>query len=386
MNECVLITGGAGFIGSHLAAELLHFGYRVRAFDRLAPQVHGVAASWPTYLAREVERVQGSLLDPHAVRRALRGCSAVVHLAAVVGVGQSMYEIAHYASNNLQGTAELLQAILALNRAPRTRSRGPTIARLLLAGSMSVYGEGRYRCPVCQADWDAVRRSREQLESHLWDPRCPDCGATLRPQPTPENKQAALHSFYALSKQVQEDMALLFGRTYRLPTLALRLFNVYGPHQALANPYTGAVAIFAARLRAGLAPLLFEDGAQQRDFVHVSDVARAFRLALQRPDVSDTALNIASGVPVRLTTLATALAAALGTPRAPVCSGRYRVGDIRHCISDIGQARTQLGYAPQMTLTSGLAQLAAWLQPIPVVPRRTLQRAATELVSYGLTG
>ena len=386
MKDRVLITGGAGFIGSHLAAELLQAGYRVRVLDLLTAQVHGTAAGWPDYLSRDTERVHASLLDPAALRRALRGCHAVIHLAAAVGVGQSMYEISHYAASNVQGTAELLQAILALNRRPRPGGEHPEISRLLVASSMSLYGEGSYCCSDCHLHCDTVRRDRAQLDAHRWDPLCPTCGSRLDPQPTPESKPVALHSFYALTKQVQEAMALLFGRTYGLPTLALRLFNVYGPHQALSNPYTGAVAIFAARLRAGLPPLLFEDGEQQRDFVHVYDVARAFRLALERPEVSDTALNIASGVPLRLHQLALALAQAVGSTQAPRRSGRYRYGDIRHCIADISAARSRLGYQPQMTLDAGLTRLATWLQPMPRVPRRRLQRATTELVTFGLTG
>src|SRR6059058_49985 len=254
MSESILITGGAGFIGSHLADRLLRAGHRVRALDNLTPQVHGDSGP-PDYLSDEVELIAGDIRDRDAVRRALDGIDSVVHLAARVGVGQSMYEIAAYTSENSAGTAVLLEALL-----------DRPVRKLVVASSMSIYGEGAYG-PVQPAP-----RTREQLELDQWDPVGPG-GASVEPLPTPESKQPDLSSVYALTKYDQERLCLLLGEAYAIPTVALRFFNIYGPYQALSNPYTGVLAIFAARLLNQRRPLVFEDGEQRRDFVSVHDVA-----------------------------------------------------------------------------------------------------------------
>ncbi|MET0261174.1 MAG: NAD-dependent epimerase/dehydratase family protein, partial [Gaiellaceae bacterium] len=286
--ERVLITGGAGFIGSHLGDELLRSGYRVRSLDSLVEQVHGDAQR-PAYLAEEIELVSGDLRDPDAVRRALDGVDSVVHLAARVGVGQSMYQLVEYAAANTSGTAVLLEALLE-----------HPVRKVLVASSMSIYGEGAYE-PA-----PAVERTREQLERGEWDPRGRN-GEELTPVPTPETKEPALASVYALTKYDQERLCLLYGAAYDVPAVALRFFNVYGPRQALSNPYTGALAIFASRLLNGRAPVIYEDGAQRRDFVHVRDVARACRLALERDGADGRAVNVASGRSASILEVAAAL-------------------------------------------------------------------------------
>jgi dTDP-L-rhamnose 4-epimerase len=258
MGSHILITGGAGFIGSHLADALLARGHRVRALDNLAPQVHGDGATAPDYLDSEVELVVGDVRDAPTVRRALQGVDAVVHLAAAVGVGQSMYQIAHYTAVNNGGTAVLLEA---LSRAP--------VERLVVASSMSLYGEGLYRTADGEARV-APERPLEQLRLGDWDVRGEN-GESLLPVPTPETKPPSLASVYALSKYDQERLCLLVGTVYGIPTTALRFFNVYGTRQALSNPYTGVLAIFASRLLNGRRPMVFEDGRQRRDFVSVRD-------------------------------------------------------------------------------------------------------------------
>ncbi len=353
MSERVLITGGAGFIGSHLADTLLAAGYRVRALDNLDAQVHEGAAR-PEYLSPEVELVVGDVRDAAAVSRALDGVDAVVHLAARVGVGQSMYELAEYTGTNELGTAVLCEALLER-----------PVRKLLVASSMSVYGEGT-----------GAARSREQLERGDWEP--PGGFA-----PTPETKQPELASVYALSKFQQERLCLLFGSAYGVPAVALRLFNTYGPRQALSNPYTGVLAIFASRLLNGRPPLIFEDGLQRRDFVSVHDVVAAFALALDSPAADGRVLNVGSGSSVTVLELAERLAAVMGVDVRPEATGRYRVGDIRHCFADIALARELLGYEPQVTLEQGVPELVDWLAGQPAIDR--VDVAAEELSSRGLT-
>src|SRR5438270_8203542 len=279
----VLVTGGAGFLGSHLVDALLRRGHRVRIYDNLTPQVH--RDGMPSYLASEVEFVNGDMRDLDRVREAVLNIDVIFHLAAAVGVGQSMYEISHYMGANTQGTANLLQALLD------TRCR---LEKLVVASSMSIYGEGKYICREC-GEVAPPPRSTQQLRQKSWQTCCPDCGRELKPVPTDESKPLQCTSIYALSKKDQEEMVLLFGRTYDVPVVALRYFNIYGSRQALSNPYTGVAAIFASRLMNGNPPLVFEDGLQMRDFVSVHDVVQANLLAMERPDANGQALNIGSG-------------------------------------------------------------------------------------------
>jgi dTDP-L-rhamnose 4-epimerase len=367
----ILITGGAGFIGSHLADELLSRGDRVRALDNLAAQVHGATVSRPSYLDPDVELVVGDVRDADTVRRALNGIDAVYHLAAAVGVGQSMYEIEHYTDVNIRGTAVLLEAL----------ARDP-VERLVVASSMSLYGEGLYRAADGSLRADA-ERSLEQLRAGRWEPTNED-GETLIPVATPESKLPCLASIYALSKFDQERMCLMVGRAYNVPTVALRFFNVYGARQALSNPYTGVLAIFAARLLNDNAPMIFEDGEQQRDFVSVSDVAQACRLALDVPAAADCVFNIGSGQHYTIAEIATRVARALDKSYiAPEVSGKYRVGDIRHCYADITRARNVLGYTPNVDLDDGLSELAEWLSGQSADDR--VEQASAELTARGLT-
>jgi dTDP-L-rhamnose 4-epimerase len=366
----ILITGGAGFIGSHVARALLQRGYRVRALDSLNPQVHA-GGRRPQYLEPEVELVMGDVCDAHAVRRALIDVDAVIHLAARVGVGQSMYEIGDYVAVNSLGTAVLLEALVS-----------HPVSRIVVASSMSVYGEGLY----ARADGTpttARERTHEQLAAKEWE-LSDERGAPLTPLPTPETKPPSLASIYALNKFEQERSVLLFGRAYGVPAIALRFFNVYGPHQALSNPYTGVLAIFAARLLNNRPPMVFEDGLQRRDFVSVHDVARACVLALERPQLADEVINVGSGDSVTVNEIATRLAGILGKREIePEVTGEYRVGDIRHCFADLRRARAVLGFEPQVKLQDGMASLAEWLAGQVADDR--VEQARRELQSRGLT-
>lgn len=365
----VLITGGAGFIGGHLAEELLTSGYEVRILDSLDPQVHE-EDGFPGWLNREAERVEADIRDADAVARALSGIHAVVHLAAAVGVGQSMYQLRRYVGVNALGTAVLLEAI-----------NGRPIERLVVASSMSVYGEGAYRDPKGRL-LHPSGRGREQLARHDWDIGGGD-GTPLTPVPTPEDIAPVPSSTYALTKYDQELLCLMFGAAYSVPTVALRLFNVYGPRQALSNPYTGVMAIFGCRLLNGSAPIIYEDGAQLRDFVNVRDVARAFRLALERSDITGCAINIGSGHPVTIEGVARTLSDVLGRDIDPQFEGKYRIGDVRHCFADISRAREALGYRPQVPFEAGIEELAEWLGRQTATDRAGI--AAAELARRGLT-
>jgi dTDP-L-rhamnose 4-epimerase len=371
MSRRVLITGGAGFIGSHLVDQLVAEGFRVRILDNLHPQVHGSDRQAPGYLDRRAELVVGDVRDPEAVEAALAEVDSVVHLAAAVGVGQSMYQIREYTDVNNLGTAVLLEKLSQRK-----------VSRLVVASSMSVYGEGRYRASG-GAVVDEAERSLEQLKDGRWDPLGPN-GEALEPVATPEGKAPRLSSVYALSKYDQERLCLLVGRAYGIPTVALRFFNTYGPRQALSNPYTGVLAIFAARLLNRKSPMIFEDGEQRRDFVSVHDVARACRLALDAKEAESSVINVGSGSALSVLEIARRLAVALDrTDCAPQVTRQHRVGDIRHCYADVGLARQLLGFAPEVDLDRGLAELVAWLREQQAVDRS--DSARVELEQRGLT-
>jgi dTDP-L-rhamnose 4-epimerase len=366
----VLITGGAGFVGSHLADELLLHGYRVRVLDNLDAQVHGAEGEWPEYLDQEVELLRGDVRDAKAVRNALRGVDAVFHFAAAVGVGQSMYQIERYTDVNNRGTAVLLEAL----------SREP-VGRLIVASSMSIYGEGLY----CDDGGNLVappERSRNQLLQGQWEVRGAN-GEALVPLVTPESKAPHPSSVYALSKMDQERLCLMIGEAYGIPTVALRFFNIYGTRQALSNPYTGVLAIFAARYLNSRRPVVFEDGLQRRDFVSVHDVARACRLALEAPGAPGHAMNIGSGQASTVLDIAATLGKALGrSDIAPDITRQFRVGDIRHCFADITLARMVLDYAPRVSLEQGLEELVEWIRTQRAQDRADL--ASRELAHRGL--
>jgi dTDP-L-rhamnose 4-epimerase len=368
VQENVVITGGAGFIGSHLADELLAHGYDVRVLDNLVDQVHGGAVR-PDYLDPDVELVRGDVRDAEAVRRALGGVDSVVHLAARVGVGQSMYRLADYTAANTLGTAVLLEAIL-----------DRPVRKLLVASSMSVYGEGAYETADGQP-FAAAERSADGLARGAWDP-VDDRGRPLRPIATPETKQPALASVYALTKYDQERLCLIFGDAYGIPTVALRFFNTYGTRQALSNPYTGVLAIFASRLLNGKPPLVFEDGRQRRDFVAVSDVVRACRLALENDGADGHAVNVGTGRDVSVLEVADKLARVLGVEAEAELTEKFRAGDIRHCFADVRLARDLLGYEPRIELEQGMAELAEWLAG--QVAEDRVDTAAAELTARGL--
>src|SRR5436305_12933585 len=374
MTKTVLITGGGGFIASHCASLLLRHNYRVKALDNLDAQIDGQDRRAPAYLDRHVELMIGDVRSPRTMRRVLAGVDAVIHLAARVGVGQSMYEVGDYPVGNGRCTAVLVEAMIG-------RAKLQPFDRLVVASSMSICGEGLYRALDGRLVSDA-ERTPQQLKRGFWDP-LDESGRPLEPVATPESKSPSVRSVYALSKYDQERLCLVVGEAYDIPTVALRFFNVYGPHQALSNPYTGVLAIFAARLLNDRPPLVFEDGEQRRDFVYVDDVAEACRLALVGEPAIGHAFNIGSGGSVSIKEAALLLGDALGVPLEPEITGECRIGDVRHCFPDISKARAMLGYQPRYSLAAGLKKLVGWLDGRIAVDRVGEARAA--LAARGLT-
>lgn len=369
MSDRILITGGAGFIGRHLCRELLSRGHEIRVLDSLIEQVH-LGGGRPDDLPREVELVVADVCDGDAVANALKGIDKVVHLAAEVGVGQSMYEAERYTATNDLGTAVLMERLI-----------DDPVERIVTASSMSIYGEGLYRNSAGHLVDDAARGVLRDRQSN-WDPVDAN-GEPLEPVPTPESKRANLASVYALNKFVQERMTHIMAAPYGIESTCLRLFNVYGPGQALSNPYTGVLAIFASRILNGQPPMIFEDGEQRRDFVHVSDVARAFAEALEHPAAPGGTFNIGSGQDRSVREVARALGAAMGrNDLEPAIVGKARTGDIRHCYCDTTLARDVLGFAARQDFAEGLADLAQWLAGQTAEDRA--ETAREELEARGL--
>ncbi|WP_108396151.1 NAD-dependent epimerase/dehydratase family protein [Devosia submarina] len=350
----ILVTGGCGFIGRYVTEELLEQGYRVRILDSFVDQVHGEAAA---SVPNGVELIRADVRDKAVVTDALRDIDGVIHLAAEVGVGQSMYEIARYVGGNDLGTAVLLEAMI-----------DTPIKRIVVASSMSVYGEGLYQSQDGRTH-DSSRRRSADIKAGRWDLTAAD-GTALTPIATDEQKPVDLASIYALTKYVQERAVLIFGEAYGVDAVALRLFNVFGPGQALSNPYTGVLANFASRLINGQPPMIFEDGRQKRDFVHVRDVARAFRLALEQRSAAGHVINVGSGNAYAIADIATMLANAMGVPHlGPDIMNKARSGDIRNCFADISKARELLGFEPQYRLEESLDELANWVRQAQAVDR-----------------
>lgn len=370
MSEHILITGGAGFIGRFVTEELLRRGHRVRILDNLLPQVHGDSGARPANLSPEAELIVADVRDGDAVARALDGVDSVVHLAAEVGVGQSMYEVERYTSVNDVGTAVLFERLI-----------DKPVRRVVTASSMSIYGEGLYRDADGNLVEDAARGMIRDGQRQ-WDPTDAQ-GRPLVPVATPETKRPALSSIYALNKYVQERTTHIMGAPYGIESVCLRLFNVYGPGQALSNPYTGVLAIFASRLLNKQRPMVFEDGEQRRDFVYVGDVARAFADALFLPEASGGTFNVGSGRDRSVTEVAEALGRAMGqNDAAPEIVGKARVGDIRHCFCDTTLAEQQLGFRATADFETELAVLADWVAQQTAEDR--VSQARAELEKRGL--
>jgi dTDP-L-rhamnose 4-epimerase len=369
----ILVTGGAGFIGSHLVDALMAKGHTIRVLDALVPQVHGKDARWPSWLPNEVEKILGDVRDPSAWTQALAGIDVVYHLAAEVGVGQSMYEITRYMEANTMGTAILLEHL----------SRGNhSVQKLIVASSMSIYGEGAYVTNEGKVVYPSLRSPRA-LAERQWDRFDSYSNSPLVPIATSEDKPIRPTSIYAISKRDQEEMCLAIGQAYNIPTVALRFFNVYGPRQALSNPYTGVVAIFGNRVLNRKPPLIFEDGLQSRDFVHVRDIVQALILAMQCPEANYEAINVGTGHRTSILEVAETLIRKLKVSVEPQIVSQFRAGDIRHCFADISKAQRLLGYQPSVTFEDGMGELIEWMGK--QTSEDKVELATAELAARGLT-
>ena len=364
-----LVTGGAGFIGSHLVRTLAARGEQVVVLDSLEEQVHHGAQP---DLPEGVELIVGNVGDAELADKALAGVDRVVHLAAAVGVGQSMYEIARYTELNTMATARFLERVVA---------QRPMPVRMVVASSMSIYGEGEYECAT-HGRTAPTPRPEEQLLARQWELSCPECGAELRPVGTSESKPLIPTSIYAINKRDHEEMCLVTGAAYGIPAVALRFFNVYGPGQALSNPYTGVAAIFASRLLNGRAPVIFEDGLQSRDFTHVSDIVQGILLALETGDGVGQAFNLGTGRPTSVADVARVISAGMNLEIEPERREQYRAGDIRHCFADPSRAERILGFRAKTSFEDGMAELIAWLEEQHADD--LVDQATAELTARGL--
>ncbi|GJL77334.1 MAG: nucleoside-diphosphate-sugar epimerase [Nitrospinaceae bacterium] len=371
MGKKILVTGGAGFIGSHTVDALVERGDTVRVYDNLTEQVHGVNAVKPAYLHKDAEFIKGDVRDRDGLKKAIEGVEIIIHDAAEVGVGQSMYSIDQFISTNVQGTG-ILWDILVNDK--------HSVEKVLVASSMSLYGEGKYSCPD-HGTFSPRPRPEEQFQQGLWEMLCPDCRQPSAPVPTDEDKELDVTSVYAQSKKDQEVYSLMIGKAYKIPTVACRYFNCYGPRQSLNNPYTGAAAIFCSSVLNDKPPLIYEDGLQQRDMVHVKDLVQG-KLALMDHSRADFGIfNIGTGKATSILQVAETLIELCGKSFEPNVIGKFRNGDIRHCYGDIAKIRA-MGYEPKISLKEGLRDLVGWGECQEAVSK--VEDAHQKLVEKGL--
>ena len=369
----VLVTGGAGYIGSHLVDALVAREYRVTVLDNLEPQVHR-SGTWPSYANVEAEYVRGDVRDRAVFEPLVLAADAVVHFGAAVSVGQSMYQVDRYVDVNTRGTALLLDILVNSTH---------HVEKVLVASSIGVYGEGAYRCAAHGPVAPTIRPA-EQLSARDWEQRCPVCHQHVVSVPTPEDKALYRDNIYSMTKYHQEEMVLLIGKTYSIPSVAPRFFNVYGPRQSLSNPYAGVAAIWLSRLLNGKQPVVFEDGGQLRDFVSIHDVVDCLVLMLETSGADYLPVNVGSGETITILDIARRLNGILGTSIEPSITQQGRLFDIRHNTADISRAKTLLGFVPKVSLDDGFAELVEWARTTPDVATDFFDKALDELKQKGL--
>jgi dTDP-L-rhamnose 4-epimerase len=368
----VLLVGGAGFIGRHLARRLAAAGHQLTILDSLTHQVHGRGADFPAELREVADCVRGDARRRRDLRRVLSGSEVIYWLAAETGTGQSMYRVGRYVDTNVAALAALCDELIVGRKELR---------RVVLASSRAVSGEGAY---VCSADGVVVPGARAGHDPvHGWWPRCPRCGGAIQPQPTGEQVPPSPTSVYGWTKLAQEQLLQVVGDAVQLEYSILRFHNVYGPGQALANPYTGVLLVFFNRALAGAPLILFEDGEITRDFVYVDDVVTALEAAGSRPEVHRRALTIGSGIPTTIGTAAEAIRTVTGSSSEISIGGQFRVGDIRYALADISQAQSSLGYRPATGFVDGLTRLLPWIRNQQMPPDRFAD-SAREMARVGL--
>lgn len=375
MVKKILITGGAGFIGSHLVDKLIEEkGHDVTVLDILEEQVHGKIHGLPKYLNKETNFIQGSVTDYKILEDLVQKNNVIYHLAAMVGVGQSMYQVKKYVNHNILGTANLLD-ILANSE--------HNVEKLIIASSNTIYGEGKAKCDKCGIVFPKFR-TPEQLKKRDWELNCPECGLKATPLLTDENTPFDSSSIYALSKKTQEEMGLLICDTYNINTTILRFFLVYGTRQSLSNPYTGVCAIFSSRLLNDKPPIVFEDGLQSRDFVNVNDVCQSLILALEKKAAKGEVFNVASGMPITIKEVAEIITKKINPKLKPIYNNQYRIGDVRHCLADISKIKNKLGYKPKVNFRESIDEVIEWIKPQVGKVQDYSQKALDELKEKGL--
>lgn len=369
----VLVTGGAGYIGSHLVDALVARDYQVTVLDSLEPQVHR-SGTWPSYTNAKAAYVQGDVRDRSVFAPLVLHADAVVHFAAAVSIGQSMYQIDRYVSVNTGATGLLLDILV---------NEKHHVGKMIVASSVGVFGEGGYRCSACGPQAPTLRPG-EQLAARDWEPRCSSCRQSLTPVPTPEDKALYRDSIYSMTKYHQEEMVLLIGKTYGIPAVTPRFFNVYGPRQSLSNPYAGVAAIFLSRLLNEKPPMVFEDGGQLRDFVSIHDVVDGLVLMLETSGADFLPVNLGSGTRISILDVAKTLSRLVGKPIEPQVLNTGRTFDVRHIFADITRARETLGYEPKVSFDDGMAELIEWTRSNPEGSADFFDRALGELRERGL--
>ncbi len=374
-KDTILVTGGLGFIGSHLIRGLRKDGYSLRVIDNLSPQIHGHIPSVDPHLVNtpDIEVIRADIRTPKVLGEVLQGVDYLVHLAAETGTAQSMYEVARYNAINSQGTAELMDWLVNVKH---------SIKKVILASSRSIYGEGAYRCDLCGMVVPDSR-SAEALAGRHWEPNCPTCKGPIHLIATPEHSRPQPASIYAATKLAQEDLVRIACGSSGIPYGILRFQNVYGEGQSLKNPYTGILSIFSTRVRRGMNLPIFEDGLESRDFVHVQDVVKAISLCLKSDTVAGQVFNVGSGVPTSVLEMAEMLIQVFKGSSITEITGQYRVGDIRHCYADISGLRAATGFEPSVSLESGLAAFGKWVTSQPL-PEDGLDQANRILIEKGL--
>jgi len=375
MAKRVLITGGAGFIGSHLVDKLVDKkSYEVSVLDILEEQVHGKIVVPPDYLNKKAKFIRGSVTNHKILEDLIEDSDIVIHLAAMVGVGQSMYQIEKYVEHNILGLANLFDVLV---------NHEHNVKKVLIASSNTVYGEGKYECNACGAVFPDLR-SLDQLKNKDWELHCPICGSKVNPLLTDEISPYNSSSIYAFSKQAQENIGLMIGKTYGINTSILRFFLVYGPRQALSNPYTGVCTIFSTRALYGKPPIIFEDGMQSRDFVSVNDVCQALILAMEQNIANGEIFNVGTGVPITIKEVAEIISKKINPKLNPIYNQQFRIGDIRHCVADISKIKNKLGFSPTITFKEGIDDLIEWIKIQKEDIQETSHKAMLELKEKGL--
>jgi dTDP-L-rhamnose 4-epimerase len=367
----ILVTGGAGFIGSHLVDALVEREQEVVIYDNFEPQVHKTE---PEYLNRNAGLIRADVRDKDTLKNAVMDSEIIFHQAAMVGVGQSMYQVEKYVDVNTFATAKLLDILV---------NKEHSVKKLIVASSMSIYGEGAYQCDDCGIVYPSLRLD-EQLRRRQWGMTCPNCGEDVKPAPTDETKPLQPTSIYAVTKKDQEEMSLAIGRAYGIPTVALRYFNTYGPRQSLNNPYTGVCAIFSARIKNNNSPLIFEDGLQSRDFVSVHDIVEANILAMENSNANYGVFNVGTGKPTNILGIAQVLIRLYDKDSNlnPEITNKYRAGDIRHCFADVSKIKSKLGYKPKIDFEEEMKELVEWGEKEEAMDN--FEEAHEELLRRGL--